>query len=214
MLVTGGSRGIGAGIVRALAAEGVRVAFTYVRAADQAQGPGRRHWAGRRAGPGRCKPTRPSPTRRGEPLTRCWRASRSPDILVNNAGVHAVSPIDEAAPDEEALAHLWRSPTAWGVAQTVRAAVPHLPTGGALSLSGRGPISARRLRGSATTPPSSGALAACTRAWARVPGRPPHYGQHYSARPHRNGHGADRPGNGGCRCSSPSRWAGLARRRR
>lgn len=35
-LVTGGSRGIGAGIVRALAAEGAHVAFTYVRAAAQA----------------------------------------------------------------------------------------------------------------------------------------------------------------------------------
>jgi len=36
-LVTGGSRGIGAGIVQALAAEGAQVAFTYVQATAPAQ---------------------------------------------------------------------------------------------------------------------------------------------------------------------------------
>ena len=36
-LVTGGSRGIGAAIVRQLAGDGAAVAFTYVTAADKAQ---------------------------------------------------------------------------------------------------------------------------------------------------------------------------------
>lgn len=36
-LVTGGSRGIGAGVVRRLAADGAAVAFTYVQAKDTAE---------------------------------------------------------------------------------------------------------------------------------------------------------------------------------
>ena len=62
-LVTGGSRGIGRGIVAALAAEGAKVAFVYRGSKEAADGAGRRNHGGRRdlqGDPGRRRrPARP-----------------------------------------------------------------------------------------------------------------------------------------------------------
>lgn len=57
-LVTGGSRGIGAGIVRSLAAEGANVVFTYVNSAGKAEAlnsSARRPGAGNQGRHGRSK---------------------------------------------------------------------------------------------------------------------------------------------------------------
>lgn len=164
-LVTGGSRGIGAGIVRALTAEGVRVAFTYVRAAEQAQALvttiGQ---AGGQALALQADVAKPDEMRQaiGAVIAHFGQL----DILVNNAGVNVVSPVDEAAPDEAALAHMWQVNT-WGAAQTVRAAVPYLPTGGRIINIGSGSNIRTPFAGLGDYAASKGALAAYTRAWAR-----------------------------------------------
>ncbi|GAB3641344.1 hypothetical protein GCM10027423_19800 [Spirosoma arcticum] len=88
------------------------------------------------------------------------------DILVNNAGVFVNSPVDEVAPDEAALAHLWQVNT-WGVAQAVRATVPHLPAGGRVITIGSMSNVRTAFAGSSDYAASKGALAAYTRGWAR-----------------------------------------------
>lgn len=164
-LVTGGSRGIGAGIVRVLAAEGVRVAFTYVRAAGQAQALASAiEQAGGQALALQADSAKPDEVRQA--LDAVVAHFGQLDILVNNAGVNVVSPVDETEPDEAALAHLWQVNT-WGVAQTVRAAVPHLPAGGRIINIGSGSNIRVPFVGLGDYAASKGALAAYTRAWAR-----------------------------------------------
>jgi 3-oxoacyl-[acyl-carrier protein] reductase len=164
-LVTGGSRGIGAGIVRALAAEGVRVAFTYVRATEQAQAlVADLAQAGSTALALRADTAQPNEVRAA--LEAILAQFGQLDILVNNAGVHHMSPIDEATPDEAAIAHLWQVNT-WGTAQTVRAALPYLPTGGRIINIGSGSNIRVPFAGLGEYAASKGALAAYTRAWAQ-----------------------------------------------
>ncbi|MBC7923996.1 MAG: SDR family oxidoreductase [Ferruginibacter sp.] len=87
-------------------------------------------------------------------------------MLVNNVGVFVNSPVDEVAPDEVALAHLWQVNT-WGVAQAVRAAVPHLPAGGRITSIGSGSNIRTPFAGASDYAATKGALAAYTRGWAR-----------------------------------------------
>jgi NAD(P)-dependent dehydrogenase (short-subunit alcohol dehydrogenase family) len=63
-LVTGGSRGIGAAIVRRLARDGAHVAFTYVRQPDEAKSTAE----AARGTPSPSRPTAPSP----RPSSRWW----------------------------------------------------------------------------------------------------------------------------------------------
>jgi len=88
------------------------------------------------------------------------------DILVNNAGVNIISPIDEAEPDEDALAAMWRVNT-WGAAETVRSAVPHMPAGGRIISIGSGSNIRVPFAGLSHYAATKGALAAYTRGWAR-----------------------------------------------
>ncbi|MBC6612385.1 SDR family oxidoreductase [Hymenobacter sp. BT507] len=164
-LVTGGSRGIGAGIVRALTAAGVRVAFTYVQATDQAQALVEEiTQAGGAALAVRADTAQPEQVRAAvrQVLDQFGQLA----ILVNNAGIHLQSPVDEAAPDEEAIQRLWQVNT-WGTAQTVRAVVPHLPTGGRIITIGSGSNVRVPFIGLGEYAASKGALAAYTRAWAK-----------------------------------------------
>ena len=59
-LVTGGSRGIGAAIVRRLAAEGAHVALTYVSKPDEAQKTVQAAWI-QASRPWLSRPTAPTP---------------------------------------------------------------------------------------------------------------------------------------------------------
>ncbi len=164
-LVTGGSRGIGAAIVRALAAENVRVAFTFVRGAAPAQAlVADIAQAGGTALALQADTAQPEQVRAA--LGALIAEFGQLDILVNNAGVHAMSPIDEAAPDEAALAYLWQV-NSWGTVQTVRAAVPYLPTGGRIINIGSGSNVRTPFAGLGDYAATKGALAAYTRAWAR-----------------------------------------------
>ena len=98
--VTGGSRGIGAAIVRRLAADGANVAFTYVSpsSAEGAQALARElSTDGRRALAIRPTPRTPAPSAGDQQAI----AELGPvDVLVNNAGVFITGPIGEARLDD------------------------------------------------------------------------------------------------------------------
>lgn len=96
--VTGGSRGIGAGIVRRLAAEGADVAFTYTHSATQAEalvaelaGTGRRALA-IQADSGDTTAIRAAITGTVAQFGRI-------DVLVNNAGLFVTGTVDDAGAD-------------------------------------------------------------------------------------------------------------------
>src|SRR4029450_4591004 len=125
-LVTGGSRGIGAGIALALADKGADVAITYERSADRAaevvraiEGRGRRAIAIRadRAGPGAVKRS----------VDEAAQALGGLDILVNNAAIALYDAIaDVSVAHIDALLNVnVRSPVL-----ASQAAIPHLKKGG------------------------------------------------------------------------------------
>ena len=93
-LVTGGSRGIGAAIVRRLAQEGAHVALTYVSRADQAEGVAA---AARGAGVKSVAIQADSGDIKSlvAAVQRTVSELDGLDILVNNAGVALIAPFDE-----------------------------------------------------------------------------------------------------------------------
>ena len=97
--VTGGSRGIGAAIVRRLAAEGAAVALTYHSSADAAQALVREI----EAGGGRALAVRSDagdPAALRQAIDQAADRFGRIDILVNNAGVLHLGPVDEFALDD------------------------------------------------------------------------------------------------------------------
>lgn len=93
-LVTGGSRGIGAGIARRLAADGADVVVTYIESKDRAQEVVDSITAGgRRALAVRADSAEPDAVT--EAIGRTVEELGRLDILVNNAGLVALGPIDE-----------------------------------------------------------------------------------------------------------------------
>jgi NAD(P)-dependent dehydrogenase (short-subunit alcohol dehydrogenase family) len=98
-LVTGGSRGIGAAIVRRLAKDGAAVAFTYVSAPDkaealvaqiEAQGGSARAYRADGADPAALRET----------VDRAAAEFGRLDILVNNAGIYAGGPFEAVTLEE------------------------------------------------------------------------------------------------------------------
>ena len=94
-LVTGGSRGIGAGIVRRLAADGANVAFTYVNGKEQAEALVKEIEA-----TGRKAVAIQADAANAEAVTAAVETTVAKlgtlDILVNNAGIGTFAPIDQA----------------------------------------------------------------------------------------------------------------------
>lgn len=125
-VVTGGSRGMGAAIVRRLAEEGAEVAFTYKSSVDRAesvknaiQSSGRRGLA--------IKADSAVSSEVEAAIREAAETLGGIDILVNNAGIFKIAPIDEMSLEtfnETISIHL----TAAFVA--AKAAISHMPAGG------------------------------------------------------------------------------------
>ncbi|MGC9381260.1 SDR family oxidoreductase [Streptomyces sp. MH13] len=98
-LVTGGSRGVGAGIVARLAADGAAVAFTYARSDERADAVA----AAVVASGGTAFPIRADSMHEQDvaaAVTRTVERFGALDILVNNAAVASVAPITDLTMDE------------------------------------------------------------------------------------------------------------------
>jgi 3-oxoacyl-[acyl-carrier protein] reductase len=162
-LVTGGSRGIGAAIVRRLAREGATVVFTYTNSAAlaetivseiEADGGAAFSIAADSADEEAVKAAV------GETVRRFGRL----DILVNNAGILIRGPVDafELADFDRMLAVNVRA-----VFVAVQAAVPHMSEGGRIITTGS--VSAERAggAGAAVYAMTKAAVAGLTRGFAR-----------------------------------------------
>ncbi len=125
-LVTGGSRGIGAAIVKRMAREGANVAFTYVRDLDQAT----ETVKAAQAFGVKALAIQADSADAGALIAAVERTVRELggiDILVNSAGIGIMAPIDEYRLDDfdRTLAVNLRA-----VFVGIQAAVKHMQTGG------------------------------------------------------------------------------------
>ena len=125
-LVTGGSRGIGAAIVKRLAREGAHVALTYVSKPDRAEETVK---AAQALGV-KALAIQADSADAGAVVAAVEQAARDLggiDILVNNAGIAVVAPIDEFRLEDldRTLAVNVRA-----VFVATQAAVRHMPPGG------------------------------------------------------------------------------------
>ncbi|MFT3682532.1 MAG: SDR family oxidoreductase [Ferruginibacter sp.] len=164
-LVTGGSRGIGAAIVKRLAAEGANVAFTYVSAADKAnalakevENEGHKVIA--------IKADSADTNAINNAVEETVKKLGNIDILVNSAGVFVTGAVDSADSNIEAFNRQFAI-NVNGVAATVRSAVKYMGKGGRI-------ISIGSVVGESASWPSLGdyaaskaAVAAYSRGWAR-----------------------------------------------
>src|ERR1700676_4471911 len=125
-LVTGGSRGIGAGIVRRLAADGAAVAFTYREAKGPANdldqeiiGSGGMAWA--------VQADSADPEALRSAISETVGRFGGLEVLVNNAGTSHMAPIEEfpMAEYDRILAVNVRA-----IFVAIQAAMPHLGVGG------------------------------------------------------------------------------------
>jgi 3-oxoacyl-[acyl-carrier protein] reductase len=125
-LVTGGSRGIGAAIVRRLARDGAHVAFTYVRQPDEAKSTAE---AARGLGVHALalQADSAAPEAVVAAVERTVKELGGLDILVNNAGIAPMAPIDRFALEDfdRTFAINVRS-----VFVATQAAIQHMPEGG------------------------------------------------------------------------------------
>jgi 3-oxoacyl-[acyl-carrier protein] reductase len=164
-LVTGGSRGIGAAIARALADDGADVAVSYANSASKAEAVVRELEAkGVRAA---AFGADQADAKQVEGLVKkvAEQFGRL-DILVNNAGVFAMSAVDDRAADRAALQRAF-DVNVGGVAAAVRAAVPSLRGGGRIISIGSVVGETSPWPGVADYSATKAAVAAYTRGWAR-----------------------------------------------
>jgi 3-oxoacyl-[acyl-carrier protein] reductase len=125
-LVTGASRGIGAAIAKALAAEGASVAITYERSEEKAREVvGEIEAAGGKAIAFAANSADPAAVRGS--IDRTVSELGGLDILVNNAGIARYGSVEEMSlEDIDALLNV----NVRAVILSSQAAIPHLPKGG------------------------------------------------------------------------------------
>jgi 3-oxoacyl-[acyl-carrier protein] reductase len=164
-LVTGGSRGIGSAIARALADQGADVAVSYVASAEKAEAVAQElEEKGVRAAAFKADQ---ADAKAVESLVQnVAKQFGRLDILVNNAGVFAGGAITDAAVDHKALEHLFAVNVA-GVTATVRAAVNFMHEGGRIITIGSVAGEMSPVSGFADYSATKASVAAYTRGWAR-----------------------------------------------
>jgi 3-oxoacyl-[acyl-carrier protein] reductase len=133
-LVTGASRGIGAAIAKALAAEGASVAITYERSAEKAGEVVKEiEAAGGKAVAFAANSADPQAVRGS--IEQTVKELGGLDILVNNAGIARQGSFAEISlEDIDALLNV----NVRGVILASQAAIPHLPSGGRIISIGSG----------------------------------------------------------------------------
>ncbi|HEX8604757.1 MAG TPA: SDR family oxidoreductase [Pseudoduganella sp.] len=164
-LVTGGSRGIGAAIVKRLAAQGANVAFNYAKSPDRAaqvineiESLGVKGLA--------LQADQADTAAIGALVNKVHEHFGRLDILVNSAGVFVTGAVDDAQADLAAFEHQF-AVNVGGVVAAVRAAVPLLSDGGRIvSIGTTGAVRAP-FPGIGDYVASKAAVAAYSRAWAR-----------------------------------------------
>lgn len=168
-LITGGSRGIGAAIVKRLAADGADVAFTYVSSKEKADAlvleiekTGRKALA-IQADSADTKAVEAA-------VEETVKTFGKLDILVNSAGVAVMGNVDSAELDIAAIDRLFAINVA-GVAAAVRAASKHLTEGGRIVSIGSTAGATVPMTGFADYSASKAAVAVYTRGWARDLGK-------------------------------------------
>jgi 3-oxoacyl-[acyl-carrier protein] reductase len=164
-LVTGGSRGIGAAIVKRLARDGADVAFSYAasperarQVADEVEALGRR-----------VLPVRADQASADDVALLVKKAHAHfgrLDILVNSAGVFVTGTVDDPAADLAAFDRQLDI-NVKGVAAAVRAAAPLLAEGGRIVSIGTTGAERIAFAGAADYVATKAAVAAYTRGWAR-----------------------------------------------
>lgn len=126
VLVTGGARGIGAAIVRRLAADGADVAITYEKSADIAEALAEEiRKTGRKATALQADAGTPAGARTAVDGTVA--ALGGLDVVVNNAGIARMGAfVDQPLEEIDALLNV----NVRGVLLTTQAALKHIPDGG------------------------------------------------------------------------------------
>jgi 3-oxoacyl-[acyl-carrier protein] reductase len=148
-LVTGGSRGIGAAIARALADQGADVALSYAASADEAEAVAKElqeNGVHAKA----FKPDQADAKQVENLVNTVAKEFGQLDILVNNAGVFVLGAVNDL-----------------GVAAAVQAPVPYLKEGGRIISIGSVVGEATPFAGAADYSATKAALLGYTRGWAR-----------------------------------------------
>jgi 3-oxoacyl-[acyl-carrier protein] reductase len=164
-LVTGGSRGIGAAIVKRLAAEGASVAFNYAKSSDRANEVVREiERLGVKALAIAADQSDAAAV--GALVKQVHAHFGRLDILVNSAGVFVTGAVDDPLADVAAFERQ-HAINVGGVTAAVRAAAPLLSNGGRIvSIGTTGAVRAP-FPGIGDYVASKAAVAAYSRAWAR-----------------------------------------------
>lgn len=164
-LVTGGSRGIGAAIARALAKDGADVAISYASSKDAANAVVeelRGHGV-------RAKAFKADQGNKDEVnglVAAVVAHFGRIDILVNNAGIFVMGRVHDRANNLEALERQF-DVNVRGVATAVRAAAPLMPEGGRIISIGSAVGESTPFAGAADYSGTKAALLGLTRGWAR-----------------------------------------------
>ena len=164
-LVTGGSRGIGATVARALASAGADVAITYLNSRQAAENVAAEMRAkGVRARPFQADQAHPATA--SAVVRQVADEFGRLDILVNNAAVAVLGPIDSPASDDTALDRQVRV-NYTSIVAAIRAAARVLPEGGRIINIGSGIATRTGASGVADHAGTKAALAGFTRGAAR-----------------------------------------------
>jgi NAD(P)-dependent dehydrogenase (short-subunit alcohol dehydrogenase family) len=164
-LVTGGTRGLGAAIVRALAARGAEVAFCYVRSAAAAESLSREIRAGGGAAEG-FRADQADPAAAAGLAGRVLDRFGALDILVANASIDAFGRVDDPDRDEALFDRFW-AVTRTGLMATVRAASRVISDDGRIVLIGSNQGTRAGMPGVADNAASKAAIDGYARGLAR-----------------------------------------------